>query len=440
MPCRLGQSPAVVEEDMQRGDVAVTDHRLGPRGLAHALEQRHQLRAPAAADDGPHRLRVAGVERLLDEGHALLGRVRGLQGLRRFDQAVGMRTRRSDAGEVGPDRRDGRLRIVRRRGRRDDIDEVARFQELPGGGEGGRVGRGRRCGKRRGSGGHERWPWWSGRRLSPRPDRARSTSARHVPCSRRPRHPASRHARPGSTRRPDAHKRREAPHHRGSALAADPRSSHSRRRRDEESFATLSAAAAVLLALPALVPTAMAAGLTPLEQRWIAGMTPVLKQAKADAVPLDVVVAAAGRARRGAAGAGLSRRSLQAGAEPARQSRGRGHADPAAHRSGGRGTGADGRSRTRTLPPLSGRRVVRAAGGFAAARAPEGLSEDSQRAYLSMKSTRREEGYGDLVALAWTARRHPERYARCTAAERRAPARPAAGQSSRHAGVAGTGA
>ena len=49
--------------------------------------------------------------------------------------------------------------------------------------------------------------------------------------------------------------------------------------------------------------------------------------------------------------------------------------------------------------------------GFSAGQAPEGLSPELRRAYLSMKSTRREEGYGDLVALSWTALRHPADYA-----------------------------
>ena len=33
-------------------------------------------------------------------------------------------------------------------------------------------------------------------------------------------------------------------------------------------------------------------------------------------------------------------------------------------------------------------------------------------AYLGMKATRREEGYGDLVGLAWAQRQHPRQYAR----------------------------
>ncbi|WP_067065498.1 hypothetical protein [Roseateles chitosanitabidus] len=173
-------------------------------------------------------------------------------------------------------------------------------------------------------------------------------------------------------------------------------------------FATLSAAAAVLLALPA---TTQAAGLTPLEQRWIAGMTPVLMQARSDGMPVDVVVQpqdapdAAPLAlgfRDGRCKLVLSLRGNPEGeATLTRLPEGL-EAEAlelmAAHELGHCRRYLDGA--WFALPA-----------GFAAARVPEGLSEDLRRAYLSMKSTRREEGYGDLVALAWTARRHPARYA-----------------------------
>lgn len=49
--------------------------------------------------------------------------------------------------------------------------------------------------------------------------------------------------------------------------------------------------------------------------------------------------------------------------------------------------------------------------GFAAA--PEAAPGDARAARLrrEMDETRREEGYADLVGLAWTARRHPQQYA-----------------------------
>ena len=44
--------------------------------------------------------------------------------------------------------------------------------------------------------------------------------------------------------------------------------------------------------------------------------------------------------------------------------------------------------------------------------APEELSPDLRTAYVNMKATRREEGYGDLVGLAWTQQQHPHLYAK----------------------------
>lgn len=43
---------------------------------------------------------------------------------------------------------------------------------------------------------------------------------------------------------------------------------------------------------------------------------------------------------------------------------------------------------------------------------PEALGPELQTAWADMQSARREEGYGDLVGLAWTQRHHPRHYAR----------------------------
>ena len=45
-------------------------------------------------------------------------------------------------------------------------------------------------------------------------------------------------------------------------------------------------------------------------------------------------------------------------------------------------------------------------------RVPDGLSDELRAAWEDMTAARREEGYGDLVGLAWTAERHPRHYAR----------------------------
>lgn len=173
-------------------------------------------------------------------------------------------------------------------------------------------------------------------------------------------------------------------------------------------FAALTALAA---ALPLLCAHAHAAGLTPLEQRWIAGMTPVLAHAKETGMPVDVVVQpqdapeAAPLAlgfRDGRCKLVLSLRGNPEGEATLRRVpeglEGGALELMAAHELGHCRRYLDGA--WFHLPA-----------GFAAGLAPEGLSPDLQRAYLSMKSTRREEGYGDLVALGWTAQRHPAHYA-----------------------------
>ena len=49
--------------------------------------------------------------------------------------------------------------------------------------------------------------------------------------------------------------------------------------------------------------------------------------------------------------------------------------------------------------------------GFVAS-VPEAVGPELRAAYVNMKAARREEGYGDLVGLAWTQQRHPRLYAR----------------------------
>jgi len=49
--------------------------------------------------------------------------------------------------------------------------------------------------------------------------------------------------------------------------------------------------------------------------------------------------------------------------------------------------------------------------GFAASE-PAGLSADLRQSYAHMKAVRREEGYADVVGLAWAWRHHSEKFAR----------------------------
>ncbi|HEX2011006.1 MAG TPA: hypothetical protein VJN44_08725, partial [Roseateles sp.] len=48
--------------------------------------------------------------------------------------------------------------------------------------------------------------------------------------------------------------------------------------------------------------------------------------------------------------------------------------------------------------------------GFTPAAEPEGLSPELRQAYRHMRSTRREEAYGDLVGLAWVEQQRPQQY------------------------------
>jgi len=43
---------------------------------------------------------------------------------------------------------------------------------------------------------------------------------------------------------------------------------------------------------------------------------------------------------------------------------------------------------------------------------PDALSPELRVAYADMQAARREEGYGDLVGLAWTRQQHPQHYER----------------------------
>ncbi|WP_431265107.1 hypothetical protein ACQ859_06650 [Roseateles chitinivorans] len=176
----------------------------------------------------------------------------------------------------------------------------------------------------------------------------------------------------------------------------------------KKSFAALAALAA---ALTVASTTAHAAGLTPLEQRWIADMTPVLQHARTSGMPVDVVVQPQdapeaaplalgfkdGRCKlvlslRGNPEGEATMQRLPAGLEDSALEL------MAAHELGHCRRYLDGA--WFNLPA-----------GFSATPVPDGLSPDLQRAYLSMKSARREEGYGDLVGLGWTAQRHPDQYA-----------------------------
>jgi len=174
-------------------------------------------------------------------------------------------------------------------------------------------------------------------------------------------------------------------------------------------FPALRATFASALLLSGLV--AQAAGLTPLEQRWIAGMTPVLQHAKGEGMPVDIVV----QPQDAPEAAPLALGFRDGRCKLVLSLRGNPEGEATMQRlPAGLEDGALELMAAHELGHC--RRYLEGAwfnlpAGFTAAPAPEGLSADLQRAFLSMKSTRREEGYGDLVALSWTAQRHPAQYA-----------------------------
>lgn len=171
--------------------------------------------------------------------------------------------------------------------------------------------------------------------------------------------------------------------------------------------------ACLALSLLSLVPAAQAADLTPFEARWLQGIAPVVAQARQVlGLPLDIVVqpqdapGAAPMALGFVDGRCKLVLSMRGNPEGPRQL---GTLEPelrnpalelmAAHELGHCRRYLDGA-------------WTRLPAGFVAAKAPESLAADLRQAWLDMRSTRREEGYGDLVGLAWTQAHHPELYAR----------------------------
>lgn len=162
----------------------------------------------------------------------------------------------------------------------------------------------------------------------------------------------------------------------------------------------------------ASVAAAHAADLTPLEVRWLQAISPVVSQARqALELPLDIVVQPQdtpgmaplslgfvdGRCKLVLSMRGNPEAQRQIDAlEPALQ--GPALELMAAHELGHCRRYLDGA--WHGVPA-----------GFVAAKAPDGLGPDLQRAWLDMRSTRREEAYGDLVGLAWTRAHHGAQFA-----------------------------
>ena len=155
----------------------------------------------------------------------------------------------------------------------------------------------------------------------------------------------------------------------------------------------------------------LAAELSATELRWLRGSWPVVAYAKAAGIPLDVIV----QPQPAPGEAPLALAFVAGRCKLVLSMRGNPEAEATLARIEPELLGA-------TLELMAAhelghcRRYLDGAwygvpAGFAHS-LPSGLSAELRQAYEDMTASRREEGYGDLVGLAWTATRHPRQYAR----------------------------
>ncbi|MEP7302747.1 MAG: hypothetical protein ABI699_14620 [Caldimonas sp.] len=153
------------------------------------------------------------------------------------------------------------------------------------------------------------------------------------------------------------------------------------------------------------------AELTATEMRWLRGSWPVVVHAKAIGIPLDIVVQP--QPTPGAAPLALA--FIDGRCKLVLSMRGNPEAEATLERIEPELLGP-------TLELMAAhelghcRRYLDGAwyglpGGFSAG-TPDGLGPELRAAYDDMAALRREEGYGDLVGLAWIEQRHPGHYAR----------------------------
>lgn len=165
--------------------------------------------------------------------------------------------------------------------------------------------------------------------------------------------------------------------------------------------------AAAWLALPAC----LASDLTPIEMQWLRGAWPVITFAKSEKLPLDIVV----QPQDSPGAAPLALAFVDGRCKLVLSMRGNPEAQSTLER-------IEPDLLDATLELMAAhelghcRRYLDGAWyglptGFNAT-APQGLSPDLRTAFLDMKSVRREEGYGDLVGLAWAKQQRPQQYAR----------------------------
>ena len=154
----------------------------------------------------------------------------------------------------------------------------------------------------------------------------------------------------------------------------------------------------------------LAKNLTALEQRWLRGVWPVVVFARSNALPLDIVVQP--QPTPGAAPLALA--FVDGRCKLVLSMRGNPQAQATLDRIEPRLLGA-------TLELMAAhelghcRRYLAGAwhglpAGFTA-HVPAGLGAVWRAQFANMQAARREEGYADLVGLAWVRQRHPQHYA-----------------------------
>ena len=165
------------------------------------------------------------------------------------------------------------------------------------------------------------------------------------------------------------------------------------------------------VALALASASCLAAELTDTELRWLRGSWPVVAYARAAGIPLDVVV----QPQLAPGAAPLALAFVGGRCKLVLSMRGNGEAEATLDRIAPDLLGA-------TLELMAAHELghckrylegkwLGLPAGFGDS-PPAGLRADLRAAYVNMKAVRREEGYADLVGLAWTQLRRPEKYPR----------------------------
>lgn len=155
----------------------------------------------------------------------------------------------------------------------------------------------------------------------------------------------------------------------------------------------------------------VAADLTPTEARWLKGVWPVVAFARQANLPLDVVV----QPQPAPGAAPLALAFVEGRCKLVFSLRGNTEAQATLERI--EPDLLDAALELMAAHELGHcRRYVDGAwhglpAGFVAS-VPQDLSPELRAAYVDMKAVRREEGYADLVGLAWAHQQHPQHYAR----------------------------